>query len=273
MTDWLFSLFDVPCYFIGNVIWNMIMLLIGGVITTTPQGFSSEAWNYASETLYPWALGIGVALLNLFFLIGFFREASNLRENVTWEILCMYVIKTVLANGFMQGGMSIMREFFKMASELTGQIYLENIPPFSTGDMDFGTYLFFFLFGIIYILVALVCGFMILFTVYGRYLKLYVLIPLAPIALSTMAGGKGLEQSAFAWIKMFLASVFEIVVIAIVMTIAGKMIYHLDFGAAGEGLLSIGDGFVQILQNIFTMIIMAGAVKGADATLRRSFAL
>lgn len=251
----------------------MCMTLVGGVITTTPQSFSSEAWVYVSRTLYPWMLSIGVALLNIFFLIGFFREASNLKENVTWEILCMHVMKLVLANGLMQSGMQIMREFFQMASDLTGQIYLENVPPFSTGDLDVGSFLFFFFFGIVYILVASVCGFMILLAVYGRYLKLYVLMTLAPVAMSTMAGGRGLEHSAFAWIRTFLASVFEIVVIAIVMSIAGKMIHHLDFGSAGSGLLSIGDGFVQVLQNIFTMIILAGAVKGADTTLRRSFAL
>lgn len=273
MKDWILSMLMGPWYSTGNSIWNIIMLLVGGVITTTPQGFSKEAWDYVSNTLYPWSLGIGVALLNIFFLIGFFREASNLKENVTWEILCMYVIKLVLANGLMRSGMKIMQDFFVMASKLTGQIYMGDIPPFTTGDIDLGAYLFFFVFGIIYVLVAVICSFLILFTVYGRYLKLYVLTAMAPIALSTMAGGRGLEQSAYAWIKSFLTGVFEIVVIAMVMTIAGKMILSLDFGSAGSGILSFGDGFLQVLQNLFTMVIMTGAVKGADATLRRAFAL
>lgn len=273
MKDWILSLLMGPWYSTGNGIWNIIMAITGGVMTTTPQGFSKEAWNYVSDTLYPWSLGIGVALLNIFFLIGFFREASNLKENITWELLCMYVIKMVLANGLMRSGMKIIQDFFVMASKLAGQIYMADIPPFITEDLDLGAYFFFFFFGLIYILVAVICGFLILFTVYGRYLKLYVLTAMAPIALSTMAGGRGMEQSAYAWMKSFLTGVFEIVVIAMIMTISGKMISSLDFGSAGSGVLSFGDGFLQVLQNLFTMVIMTGAVKGADSLLRRTFAL
>lgn len=273
ITEWFTNLLMGPNYEIGNEIWNLVMALVGNLITTTPQGFSSEAWDYVSNTLYSWALGIGIALLNIFFLVGFFREASNLKENVTWETLIMYGFKLVLANGLMHSGLKIMREFFVMASKLTGQVYFDAVPPFSTSDIDVGTVLFFQLFGLVYVLIVLICGGIILFTVYGRYLKLYLITAVEPIALSTLAGGRGMEQSAYAWIKSFLVAVFEIVIIGMTMTIAGMMISHLDFGAAGSGLLSYADGFLQVLQNMLTMVIMTGAVKGADHMLRRTFAL
>ena len=98
------------------------------------------------------------------------------------------------------------------------------------------------------------------------------MVVMAPIAMSTMAGGRGLEQSAYAWIKNFLVNVFEIVVIAIVMAIAGKMITSIDFMTA-DGILSKLDGFLGALQSLFTMVLMTAAVKGADSMLRRSFAL
>lgn len=273
MPDWITNLLMGPAYAIGNAIWNLIMSMVGGVLLTTPQGFSAETWNFVSNELYPWALGIGVALLNLFFLVGFFKEASNIKENFTWEILVNQGIKVIVANAFMQSGLSIIREFFQVASLLSGQVYLNNIPPFSTEDIDLGSYLFFFIFSAIYILVAIICGFMILLTVYGRYLKLYVMVVMAPIAMSTMAGGRGLEQSAYAWIKNFLVNVFEIVVIAIVMAVAGKMISSIDFMTNASGLMELVNGFPAILQSLFTMILMTAAVKGADSMLRRSFAL
>lgn len=40
---------------------------------------------------------------------------------------------------------------------------------------------------------------------------------------------RGFENSAYAWIKSFLVNVFEIVVIALTMTIAGKMIGSIDW--------------------------------------------
>lgn len=274
MPQWLTDFLMGPEYTMGSSIWNMIMMLIYGTITKTPQAFSSTAWAFVTDTLYPWALGIGIALLNIFFMIGFFREASNLKENVTWEILMMYGMKLVLANGLMTGGLTIIQQFFSMAGKLGGQVMTGSLPAFSTTDIDLGSYLFFKVFGILYAIVAIVCGIIMLFTVYGRYLKLYILTAMAPIALSTMAGGRGMEQSAYAWIKNFLACVFEIVIVAITMTIGGMMMQHLDFGAASTlGIWSFGDGSLQCLQNLFTMVIMTGAVKGADTFLRRSFAL
>ncbi len=273
MPDWIGNLLIGPAYAIGNAIWNLIMAMVGNILITTPEGFSQEAWNFVANQLYPWALGIGTALLNLFFLIGFFKEASNIKENFTWEILINQGIKIILANALMQSGLSIIREFFRMASRLSGQVYLSNVPPFSTEDVDLGAYLFFFIFGAIYILVAIICGFMILLTVYGRYLKLYVMVVMAPVAMSTMAGGRGMEQSAYAWIKNFLVNVFEILVIAITMAVAGKMISAIDFMTNASGLMNLVNGFPVVLQSLFTMILMTAAVKGADSMLRGSFAL
>ena len=121
--------------------------------------------------------------------------------------------------------------------------------------------------------VAIVCSFIILLTVYGRYLKLYLTTVFAPIALSTWAGGRGLERTAYSWIRIFLTNVFEIVVIVFVMTLAGKMISSIDFGTFPSGILSFGDGFLSVLQSMFTMIMMTTAVKGAQSQLQKSFGL
>lgn len=267
------NLINGPCYTLGMLIWSFCMNAIMGIVTTTPQDFSSEAWIYVSGTLYPWALGMGIAMLNIFFLIGFFREASNLRENMTWEILITYFIKAIIANGVMLKGMTLIKEFFSVSARLAGDVILSSAPSFTTTDVDGGSYLFFFVFGVIYVLVAIVCGGMMLLTVYGRYLKLYIMTVLSPIALSTWAGGRGIENSAGAWIRTFLANVFEIVAIAIVIAIANRMISSIDFGQLESTLGSMVDGFGGALQSMFTMILMTGAVKGADSLMHKAFAL
>lgn len=272
MPQWVAEFLQGPTYIIGNAFWNQIMELIAGQLTMTPQHFSGAAWSYV-QSLYRWSQSIAVVLLNLFFMIGFFRQASNLRENVTWEILIEYLIKAVMANGLMMSGLEIIQEFFSVASLLCGDLTVGDLPPFSTENLDFGSALFFSIFGAIYALVAIVCGFLILATVYGRYLKLYTMTVLAPVALSALAGGRGMEQTAYAWIKSFLVDVFEIVVIAMIMGIAGKMIASIDFGRSPGGIFEAADGFWSALQSMFTMILMASSVKGADTLLKRSFAL
>ena len=55
-----------PFFDMGNMIWDTIMFYVFGAMTTTPQGYSADAWNYVSGTVYPWSMGIASVLLNLF---------------------------------------------------------------------------------------------------------------------------------------------------------------------------------------------------------------
>ena len=269
MPNWLEEILMGPTYLLGNTIWNVVMQLITGVITMSPQEFSSDTWGYITDTLYPWALGCGVAVINMFFLIGFLRGASNLRENITIEMWVELFIKALLANGLMLSGLSIIQQFFNLTSVLSGQVLINRIPEFSTENLDLGAWLFFFIFGSLYVIVAIICAMIILFTVYG----LYWLAAVAPIAFSTMAGGRGLEHSASSWIRTFLSNVFEILAIAMTLSIGGMMIRSIDFGILDNAFLGIVDGFGSVLQSLITMILMTGAVKGAGSLLNRAFGL
>ena len=119
MPNWLEEILMGPTYLLGNTIWNVVMQLITGVITMSPQEFSSDTWGYITDTLYPWALGCGVAVINMFFLIGFLRGASNLRENITIEMWVELFIKALLANGLIfyresgLGGVAVFLHFWE----------------------------------------------------------------------------------------------------------------------------------------------------------------
>lgn len=273
MPQWLENIILGPCYALGNAIWNAVMKAIAGVIVLTPQNFSRNTWNYVTETLYPWSLGCGIAIINVFFLVGFLKSVSNLRENVTIEMFIELLIKMLIANALIQSGLSIIQQLFDLASLLSGQVLLNNLPQFTTDDIDLGAWLFFFVFGCLYVLVAIICAVIILLTVYGRYLKLYWLAAVAPIALSSLAGGRGLENSAFAWIRTFLSTVFEILVIAMIMSLGGMMIKSIDLATFDNMLGSIVDGMAGVFQSLLTMILMTAAVKGASSLLSKTFGL
>lgn len=262
-----------PFFDMGTGIWNFVMSLVFGVVTTTPQGFSADAWAYVVNNLYPWALGIGVALLNLFFLIGFFKQTANIKENMTTEILVTLLVKLIMANTLMTSGLNIMQQFFEMSSGLSAQVF-HSPPSFSSGNVDMQTMVFFWgIYGMLYMVVAVVCSVMIFLTVYGRFLKLYVAIVTGPVAMSTMAGGIGIENTAHSWIKTFLSYVFEIVIIAIVISIAGKIIGGMDWGRLDSYIGHLFNGASTSFQSMFTMVIMAGSVKGTDSLMRRLFGL
>lgn len=261
-----------PFFDMGNMIWDTIMFYVFGAMTTTPQGYSADAWNYVSGTVYPWSMGIASVLLNLFFMIGFFRQTANIKENMTTEILVSLLVKVIMANVLLTSGLDIIQTFFTMSAGLSAQIFFQ--PPSYTATGVTGEDMLFFqsIYGAIYMIVAVVCAAMIFLAVYGRYLKLYVSVCVGPIAISTLAGGVGLESTAHAWIKSFLSYTFEIVVIAIELSIAGKIIGGMNWGMF-DGVGSILNGAARSAQAMFTMIILAGTVKGTDTLMHRMLAL
>ena len=160
-----------------------------------------------------------------------------------------------------------------MASQLSYSTISDNSLTIVTpADPQIGEMLTYLAWGLVFMIVALISSFMILFAVYKRFLNLYLVILFCPIALSSMSGDRGISQTAVAWIKSFLGATFEVVVIALALLIADWMLtgglivfYSLE--------RTVAEWTVSVLEGMMTMAITAGTVKGAEGLLRRSFAL
>lgn len=258
-------------YNIGIYIWNWAMSIMGLLTSTTPQSFSSEAWTYTTTTVLDFSMGIAAALLNIFYLIGIIRLSTNLKEAFTLEVFVDSIIKVLLGNLLILNGKDLIVIMFDIAS-VSANAFLLDVTSFSQTDVDVGSIMFNFVFGIIFMIVCLVCAAMIFLTLYNRYLWLYMLVAVYPFAFSTLPGGRGINNTASAWTRTFLSKTLEIVVIAIAVSIASKMCMSIDFGTM-EGLAAGLDGAIQTIQSMATMIILTGAVKGTDLFMRRAFGL
>lgn len=267
------NLFYGPFFALADMVWKTLMAACTGLLDTSPQEFSGEAWRYVCEELYPWALSIGVASLNLFFIMGFFKAMFNLKENITLELTIESLMKLVVLNVLLVKGLTIITTFFRMASALAGNVMMATPPPFYVEEVDAGSRLFFYFFGLLYFLAALICGLLILMTLYGRYIKLYLLVILYPIAMPTLVGGRGVESTSYAWVKSFLSNVFEIVVIALVMGIAGRIMAGVTLFTSDNLILSGFDGFAQALNSLVYMILMTVSVKSASGFLNKTMNL
>lgn len=257
----------------GIGIWNFTMDLVCDLAGTTPQNFSSLAWNYVVNVVLSFTMAIAGTLLNIFYMVGIIRQSTNLKENFTLEIFVENCLKMLLANLLILNGIDFIKIFFELAS--IGSVAFLKTPVaigISSLDEDVGKTLFVCIFGLLFFVISIVCSAMIFLTVYSRYLYLYLLVALYPIALSTLPGGRGVSSTASAWVRTFLQKCFEIMVIAIMISIATFMCKAIDFGGL-SGYGEFFDGFVQMLQNMATMVILSGAVKGADIIMRRSLGL
>ena len=123
------DLFYGPFYKLAEVVWITLMDLSLGVIGKTPSQFSPSAWSYVAHTLYPWTLGIGLSMVNVFFICSFLKAVSNLKEQVTLELFIEGMIRLVAVNVLFQMGFNLMKTFFSMASAMSGEIIDFQGPP------------------------------------------------------------------------------------------------------------------------------------------------
>lgn len=276
MPGWLKDFFQIGSLFnLGQQIWNFFMGITSSLMgADTLETISPDAWNFVSETVYPWMLSAATVFLNLFFMIGFIRQSTNLRENLTIENWIELIIKVIISNSLMIQGISLMQSFFTVASDMKAVFFPGgtsiNIQPM---DVDVTYVLYELAAGLIYLLLCIISGIIIMVEVFGRFLNLYLLICVAPIALSTMAGGRGLENTAISWFKSFLTNVFQIVIIALILRIGGLMIANWGFSNQTGTPLDWFDGYQSVLTSMAQITLITSAVKGSDAFMRRAFDL
>lgn len=264
-------------------IWNFVMELVGGLLTKTPGNFNSssggrsETWKFLINTVYPWMQSIGLLMLNLFIMIALCQAVTTLHTNITLELCVEALIKIVIANVIFANLLKIMNVFFRisslMCSGLQNQAGIDM--KLDASDFSGSVSITSLLFGIVFVLVSLVCSFMILLAVYGRFLRLYLLAAMAPLAIAPLAGGQRTEQTFHAFVRTFLLYVFEIVVIQLVLIIASKMMqegFHLFNNDTVNTLLETVAG-AGTINAMFIMILTAAMVKGANSFLSKAFGL
>lgn len=271
MLEWVQEFFggEMFCTWAANI-WNASVGIVQNLLLVSPNSVSGGIpWSIVSR-MYPYFYAIASSLLVLFFVIGYCRENIDLRQPLTMEKTVTMFLRLIISNGVMAGVLTYIPVIFSagisLAELVTGTAYepmtVENI----TEEWSFMG----FLVGLFTILIAAACSMILIVTVYMRFVKILLLIPLAPVAMSTFAGGGGLSQSGVAWIKAFLSYVFEIVVIAVALALSNALVQG---DLIGSGV-DFGSGYTRVGFNmIISMLVTVGSVKGAEEVLRRSLSL
>ena len=252
------------------VVWNLCMY-----ITYSLMGYDFDFSNttiVAVSDIYNWFQGAGLVLLNLFCMIAFCRQASRLRENVTLEMWIELFIKVVIGNVLMLEGLNIIQAMLRVSSDAANIFMSTSNVDIVTSNIDFGAVLAYVLIGILFLVGSVVCGIMIVVTVARRIINVYLLTCVMPIACSTIAGGGHIENSGWAWLKTFLSTCFEIVVIALVFRLGGILNDSLQNFAISD-VDGWFDGFLSVLCDCIYMIFLTVSVNGAGNLLKRAFDL
>lgn len=264
LTDGLFA---GPAY-----IWNVLIAGSYGLMTFEFDFESGSTLSILLTALYDWFVVIGVALINIFALIAFIRQTSRLRENITIEMWIEIFIKVVLGNVFMLYGLKIVGTLLGMAG-YASNIFLVVSDVDIVSEVDLSAVLAYIIFGIVWFVASIACGFYILATVAKRIINIYLLTIIMPVACSTLPGGGEIESAGWSWLKTFLSECFEVIFIALSFLICGALHSSFNTLVTAEGISGWLDGFPQVIGDIVYMLALTVSVQGAGNLLKRALNL
>lgn len=265
----------------GMDFWTAASTKVITYCTQNPVSFGGDgsAWGVV-VTLYDSFKGIGVGLLTMYFLMGWLRESIDIRNNFSLENMFRFFLRLILTATAIDSLLTIIQEVLALSAGLALEVgaqmpdsvtvsgLFDSIMADQTGGGCVATGFICLIGGLVGGAVIIVCGFTILISVIGRFFKIYLVIPFAPMALASFAGGNGLSQSGISWIKTFLGYCLEIIVIALSLVISFTM-----FGDTNSFFGSEETAILRICEMIMPMIVAVTCVKGAETTVRKCLGL
>ncbi|MEG2441712.1 MAG: hypothetical protein RSB37_09395 [Acetivibrio sp.] len=187
----------------------------------------------------------------------------------------VFVFTVKLIPMFCNAAKALVLKIAGLGTLKNGHLSVASFDALPYGEVGFGEGLLYAVGGIVVLVVAAACGLVLLWLALGRVFKLFVLIPLSSLPLSTVAGGGSMAHSAVSWAKEFFIAVFEVVVMAVVLLLSSTFIgsnqlaNYLQFDSGD----AVGLILTTILTTCINIFLTVGAAKGAESTLRKAFGL
>jgi len=223
---------------------------------------------------------MGYALLVLFFVIGLVKTTTSMKEIKRPEVALRLFIRFALAKAAVTYGMDIVTGFFDISQGIVAQIAggigsptQATIPQEIVDAVDGMSWLSSFglwAVSLLGSLVVIVLSLVMLYTVYSRFIRLYLYAAIAPIPLSTFAG-QGTSQTGVAFLKSYAGVCLEgaiIVLSCIIFSAFASSPPVVDPTADANSML-----WAYFIQLILNLIVLVGSVKMANMTVRSMLGL
>lgn len=260
--------------------WNNQISLVFSMLGQSPVNFKGGGPWGVIEGIEPIFVAVGSSLVVLFFVIGFCSESVDVREEMRFEVILRMLIRLGLAEWFVANNVTIMKAFFTSIGNLVNLISAGNTTTLTIDstqadiikNLGFGESLVMLILTALLSIIIIICGFFIIYTVYFRFLKILIIVPLGAIAFSTMGGNRTVSNTVVTYCKYFLSVVFEAVTMALAIIICNAFV--------NAGLPSFTGAYADWAQTLiylcemtFTIAMTVGSVKGAQSLTSKAFGL
>lgn len=260
--------------------WNDKVGMVFDLLKQSPTTFKDGGPWAIVEQIEPVFVGVGSSLVVLFFVIGFCSESVDVKEDMRFEVILKMLMRVGIAEWLVANNVTIMKAFFQSAGALVGlltkneskEIKISSEQADIIKDLGFGPSLIMLILAVVIALVIIICGFMLLYTVYFRFLKLLVIVPLGAIAFSTTAGNRMVSNTAVSYAKHFLSIVLEAVTMALAILMCNAFL--------NAGLPSFTSEYadwtkvlIYLCELTFGTAMTVGMVKGAQSLTSKALGL
>lgn len=278
----IFSLGGVILDLLKTVVafWNDKVALVFEMLGQSPVNFKNGGpWQVISD-IEPIFVAVGSSLVVLFFVIGFCSESIDVKEEMRFETILRMLMRIGIAEWLVANNVTIMKAFFTSAGALVGLMTNGTTTELSIPDeqkeiienLGFGESLLMMMLAVVIALVIIFCGFMIIYTVYFRFLKLMVIVPLGAIAFSTVSGNRMVSHTAVTYAKYFLSIVLEAVTMALAIIVCNAFL-NAGLPTFTSSYADWTKALMYMCELTFSVAMTVGAVKGAQSLTSKALGL
>ena len=260
--------------------WNNQVALVFSLLGQSPVNFKGGGPWGIIEGVEPIFVAVGSSLVVLFFVIGFCSESIDVREEMRFEVILRMMIRVGIAEWLVVNNVTIIKAFFTAAGNLVSLLSAGNSTTLTIDstqaetikNLGFGESLIMLILAALLSIIIIICGFFLIYTVYFRFLKLFILVPMGALAFSTLGGNRGVSHTAVSYFKYFLSVVLEAVTMALAIIVCNAFI-SAGLPEFANSYAAWAQTLIYLCEMTFTIALTVGSVKGAQNLTSKAFGL
>lgn len=262
--------------------WSGKLAEIWQLLTQSPESFKGGAiWN-VMQTVHGALQAIGYALLVLFFVVGVVKTCGSFAELKKPEHALKVFVRFAIAKAVVTHGMELMMALLNIVQGVISSIMntagfgsptpVTMPPELVTIIEDLGFFESIPVWAVTLIgsLIVWVLSFMMILSVYGRFIKLYMYTAISPIPLASFAGEPS-QNIGKSFLKSYAAVLLEgavIVLACIIFSVFASSPPAIDINEPAATVV-----WTYLGELIFNMLVLVGAVKMSDRVVREMLGL
>ncbi len=257
--------------------WNDKLTEIFTILTQSPDTFKGGSIWKVILNIHSAVQAVGLALLVLFFVFGVMRTCGSLAETKRPEVVLKLFLRFAVAKGVVTYGLEMMTAIFDITQGVVSTIMnTANLPTLqetvlpeeiitAVEGCSFFESIPLWAVTLIGCLLITVLSFIMIMTVYGRFLKLYLYTAIAPVPLASFAG-EPTQSIGISFIKSYAAVCLEGAVIVLGCVIFS--VFAATPPTVNPSAAAVSMVWSYMGELAFNMLVLVGTIKMADRVVR-----